>query len=72
MTRAQRWLALGAIAAAWSVTDQGLLVLLMIGGAARVLTDRSNPRPDAAVLGQYAVLVWILAALACLPVPLHG
>ena len=31
--------------------------------------DKTNPKPDAAVLGQYAVLIWALSALSRLPVP---
>jgi Zn-dependent protease len=72
MTRSQRWLAVAAIAAAWAVTDEGLLVLLMFGGIVRTLTDKASDKPDAAVVGQYALLIWILAALTRLPVPLPG
>jgi Zn-dependent protease len=72
MTRSQRWLAVGAIAAAWAVTDEGLLVLLMLGGIARTLMDKPSDKPDAAVVGQYAALIGILAALTRLPVPLPG
>jgi Zn-dependent protease len=70
LTRSQRWLAVAAIAAAWAVTDEGLLVLLLLGGVIRTATDKPNDKPDAGVLGQYALLVWILSALARLPVVL--
>jgi Zn-dependent protease len=72
LTRSQRWLAVAAIAAAWAITDHGLLVLLLLGGAARTVTDKGNDKPDAGVLSQYVLLVWILAALARLPVALPG
>jgi Zn-dependent protease len=72
LTRSQRWLAVAAVAAAWAVTDLGLLVLLLIGGAARTLTDKPSREPDAGVLGQYAFLVWSLSALARLPVVVPG
>ncbi len=72
LTRSQRWLAVAAIAAAWAVTDEGLLVLLLLGGAARTVMDEPSKEPDAGVVGQYALLVWVLAALSRLPVPLPG
>ena len=70
LTRSQRWLAVAAIAAAWAVTDLGLLVLLLVGGVARTIFDKPNDKPDAGVLGQFAVLVWVLSALASMPVVL--
>ena len=72
LNRSQRWLAVAAIAAAWAVTDEGLLVLLLLGGIARTVTDKPSDKPDGAVAGQYAFLVWILAALTRLPVRLPG
>ena len=72
LTRSQRWLAVAAIAAAWAVTDEGLLVLLLLGGAYRTVMDKPGDKPDAGVLGEYVLLVWILSALARLPVVLPG
>ena len=72
LNRSQRWLAVAAIAAAWAVTDEGLLVLLLLGGIARTVMDKPSDKPDGAVAGQYAFLVWILAALTRLPVRLPG
>jgi Zn-dependent protease len=70
LTRSQRWLAVAAIGAAWAITNDGLLVLLLIAGVARTLTDKPSDKPDAGALGQYAFLVWTLAALSQLPVAL--
>jgi Zn-dependent protease len=70
LSRSQRWLAVAAIAAAWAVTDFGLLLLVLLGGAARTVMDKPNGKPDAGVLGQYVLLVWVLSALSQLPVPL--
>jgi hypothetical protein len=70
-TLSQRWLAVAAIAAAWAVTDEGLLVLLLLGGA-RTLMDKPSDKPDAGILGQYAFWVWALSALSRLPVPVPG
>ena len=72
LNRSQRWLAVAAIAAAWAVTNEGLLLLLLIGGSVRTITDKASDRPDAGVLGQYALLVWILAGLSQLPVRLQN
>ncbi len=72
LNRSQRWLAVAAIAAAWAVTDEGLLVLLLLGGIARTVMDKPSDKPDGAVAGQYAFLVWILSALSRLPVRLPG
>ena len=52
LTRSRRWLAVAAIAAAWAVTDEGLLVLLLIGGVARTRhgqTERQTRRRSARV-----------------------
>ena len=72
LTRSQRWLAIVAIAAAWIVTDHGLLFLLLLAGVGRTVIDKPSDKPDAGVLGQYALLVWILSALSQLPVSLPG
>jgi Zn-dependent protease len=72
LSRSQRWLALAGIATAWAVTEEGMLVLLLIGGTAGALMDKSNPKRDAPVLIQYVAVVWVLAALTKLPVHLPG
>jgi Zn-dependent protease len=70
LNRSQRWLAVAVIAAAWALTDLGLLVLLLAVGAYQAAFDKPNNQPDAPVLAQYAVLVMILSALAQLSVPM--
>ena len=70
LNRPQRWLAVAAIAAAWALTDLGLLVLLLAVGAYQAAFAKPNNEPDAPVLAQYAVLVMILSALAQMPVPM--
>jgi Zn-dependent protease len=70
LSRSQRWLAVGSLAAAWAVFEEPLLPLLIIVGAARALMDKPNRESDPVGLGQYAVLVCALSALARLPVPI--
>jgi Zn-dependent protease len=70
LNRAQRWLATAAIATAWSVTADGLLILMTIIGVARTALDKPSDEPDNTVLAQYVALVAALSALAQLPVDL--
>jgi Zn-dependent protease len=79
LSRPQRWLALAGVAAVWAVSEEGLLVLLLLGGSARAVLDKTNPKPDASVLFQYLSLVGLLAALMRLgvflpnwPIGAHG
>jgi Zn-dependent protease len=72
LTRSQRWAAVAAIAVAWTITDEGLLLLLLLGGTARTIMYKPSDKPDPGVLGQYVVLVWVLSALSRLPVLLPG
>ncbi len=72
LNRSQRWLAVASIAAAWALTDQGLLVLLLVVAVLHTVTDKPNDEPDAPILAQYALLVMILSALSQLDVPLAG
>ncbi|WP_165228918.1 site-2 protease family protein [Aquisphaera insulae] len=65
--RPQRWLAAAAIATAWSLTGDGLLLLITIVAAARAALDRPAPRPDRGALARYIVLVAALAVLAYSP-----
>jgi Zn-dependent protease len=69
LTRSQRWLAVTAIATAWAVTAEGLLVLLMVVGAARTALEKPAGEPDSGALLQYVALVVVLSAMVVLPVP---
>ncbi len=72
LNRAQRWLATAAVATAWAVTEDGLLILMTIVGVARTVLDKPNKEPDNTVLALYVVLIALLSALARLPVSLPG
>jgi Zn-dependent protease len=70
LTRTQRWLAVAAMAAAWAVTDEGLMLLLMAVGAYKAAFDKPSKDRDDPVLLHYALLVVILASLSTINVPL--
>jgi Zn-dependent protease len=70
LSRSGRWFAVLAMAVAWSLSEESLLVLLMIGGVFRTVTDPSPPRSDRQVLAQYVLLIAVLSALTRLPVGL--
>jgi Zn-dependent protease len=72
LNRSQQWLAVASIAAAWVVTDQWLLVLLLIAAAVHTFADKPKDEPDAPILVQYAALIMVLSALSRLSVPLSS
>ena len=67
LTRPQRWLAVTALATAWALTEDGLLLILMLVGVARTLFDKPSNRPDRAALVQYIALVAALSFMAYSP-----
>ena len=71
LTRSQRWLALAAVGAAWALTDQWLLALLLAGGILHTITTKPSDEPDVPIVAQYAILVFILSYLSQVPVPLR-
>ncbi len=68
LTRRQRWLAVGAIAFAWFVTAEGLLVLLLLVAVWAAWAGKPAERPDWRAFAEYAGLVIVLAALTKVPV----
>ncbi len=68
LNRSQRWLATAAVATAWAVTEEGLLLLLTIAGVFRTATDKPGEQPDKTILVQYVALVAVLSALTRLSV----
>jgi Zn-dependent protease len=72
LTRPQRWLAVTAIATAWALTENSLLILLMAAGAFRAALDQPAREPDRGALVQYIALVAVLSALIVLPVDIPG
>jgi Zn-dependent protease len=69
LSRQQRWVALGVIAATWVFTQEGLLVLLGIGAAFQCFAKNAPERGDTRGLITYAGLVVSLTLLSMIPVP---
>ena len=67
LSRPQRWLGVAALATAWTITEDGVPMLLMILGAFRAATDQTRPAPDRGALVQYVGLVAALSYLAFAP-----
>jgi Zn-dependent protease len=70
LTRPQRWAVAGACGAAYWVTKEGLLVLLLLAAAGRAWRGHAPDEPDTAVLVQFVGLVVSLALLATIHVNL--
>ena len=64
MSREQRWLAVAIIALAWVVTKEGLLLLLLLAGAAVAGFGRAAGEPDHPALLHYGFLVAALSLLS--------
>ncbi|WP_165071750.1 site-2 protease family protein [Paludisphaera rhizosphaerae] len=67
LNRPQRWLAVAALATSWSVTHDGIVLLLIFVAVAATIFDKPAEQSDAGVLGWYAFLVAALSALAFAP-----
>ncbi len=67
LDRRQRWLATGAVAIAWAVSRQGMLVLPLIAGGVQALRPAAA-EPDRRTLLEYVALVGALAAVSVIPV----
>lgn len=70
LTRRQRWSAVAAIGLAFALTEEGLLVLLLLAGIAQAAAARPAAEPDRVGLLQYVFLVAVLSAMTLIHVPL--
>jgi Zn-dependent protease len=70
LSRSGRWFAVLAIAVAWSLSEESLLLLLLIGGVIRTVSDSAPRRSERVAMGQYVFLIAALSALTRLPVAL--
>ena len=69
LSRPQRWLAVGALAAAWAISRDGLIVLLALVAIGRAAAGKSPERGDTRTIVEYALLALVLAGMLLLPVP---
>jgi Zn-dependent protease len=60
----QRFMLLLVVGAAWAVTREGMLVLLLIVGVLRALSPGAPAKPDHGVLALFAAVTAALAMLA--------
>jgi Zn-dependent protease len=72
MSRPGRWFCAFAIAVMWSVTSEGLLLLLLLVAAFQAMTQKPANEPDRGSTFQYVFLVIALSALTKIPVVLGG
>ena len=68
LTRHDRWIAAAAIAGAWFVTEEALLLFLLLGAVYRAWKDEAPAETDRTVLAQYIFLVAALSGLCLIPV----
>ncbi len=69
LSRPQRWIAVAAIALAWAITQEGLLVLLGMAAVVQAFARAAPAQGDRRALLSYAGLVVALAVLTTVPVP---
>ena len=69
LTRRHRWIAVGAITTAWFVSEESLLVLLLLAGLFQAIARPGKAGPaDRVALIQYVGLVLVLSLLCMIPV----
>jgi Zn-dependent protease len=69
--REQRWLAVAVLAGLWAATEEGLLLLLVLGGAGRALVGRPAAAADWPAFALYAGLAAMLSVATLIPVVTH-
>lgn len=72
LNRKQRWKAVAAIGAAWFLTGEGLLVLLLIAGFIYACRKERSSQSDPTALYQYIGLLAVLSWMCTLAVPVQG
>jgi len=72
MNRGQRWTAVAVVAGALLITQEGMLILLLITGIGRALTGKGNERGDYTACVVYCALVVVLSVMCKIPVPIEA
>ncbi len=68
LTRIERIVLIFALAVAWVLTHEGLLILLLLVAAWRALAEKGAEKPDVGILATFIVLLAILCPLTQLKV----
>jgi Zn-dependent protease len=69
MTRKQQFRMTGVVAAAWLISSESTLILLLLGCGYRLITGRAASKPNQQAEWTYALLIGALAALTQVPLP---
>ena len=69
LTRAQRWIVVGAVLAAWLVSGVGMLMLVLLVAVWRAFEKDAAPEPNHRALGEFVFLTVALALLGSIHVP---
>jgi Zn-dependent protease len=63
LSRAQRWMAVAAVAVAWFITGDGVVMLVLLVAAARALAPGAAPHKDSGALALYVCITLALAVV---------
>ena len=69
LTRAQRWIVVATVLAAWLATSVGMLLIVLIVAVWRALEKDAAPEPNHRALGEFVFLTATLSLLASIHVP---
>jgi Zn-dependent protease len=72
LTKEQRWIVVLALAAAWFLTREPLLILLLVMAAIAAMNRAAAEQPDRRTLLEFLVLIAALSALAALPISVQS
>jgi Zn-dependent protease len=64
LTRLQRWIAFGVLAAAFAITREGMLLIVGLVAGWRAFERNARTAPDWGALASYGALVIVLSAVA--------
>ena len=69
LTKTNRWVVAAALAVAWALAGEGLLLIVLIFAALAALASTTPAQPDRRTLLEFLILIAVLTALASIPVP---
>jgi Zn-dependent protease len=69
LARRERWLVVAVIALAWFLTEESLLILLLLAAVFQAASGTAPERSDRRAVLEYVLLVLALSGLTEIPVP---